>query len=226
MASLKYFQCLLVQLVPAAGQIVQGLVVLVSVVWQLANPFLRLIASIIMFVFGLFSAVGGAFDLVGLVGDFVGIFTSLSSVFVTGPVIPQQVNFRRETRDEFRMRSSAILVDTTNTSNAADVIRMFLGLVWDYYTGDCMGNFTECACRNLDINKTLCEEVRDQHRRGVKPRTGPVLSAVAATMQGDTFCDHHLRSFEGAPDWEGIWPSDKAYYVECLDKVTRARAPC
>ena len=110
---MKYLQCLFVQLVPAFGQIMQGLIVMVSVVWQVANPILRLIAAVIMFVFSLFSAVGGFFDLLGLVGNFVAIFTSLSSVFTTTPIIPQQVNFRNETRSQFRARATAYFNSTT-----------------------------------------------------------------------------------------------------------------
>lgn len=218
---LQYLQCLFVQLVPAFGQIFQGLVVMVSVVWQLANPILRLIASIIMFVFSLFSAVGGFFDLLGLLGDFVAIFTALSSVFTQSPVIPQQVNFRSETRREFRARASAFFDNDTDTMNRTftDGIAALISMVWDYDTSDCMTNFSACACRNLVINESLCDDVRDRHKRGLPVSTAPILNAVASTMQGTTFCDHHMRFYNGSDSWETIWPSDKSYYVECMEKV-------
>jgi hypothetical protein len=212
-----------VQLVPAFGQIMQGLVVMVSVVWQVANPILRLIAAVIMFVFSLFSAVGGFFDLLGLVGNFVAIFTSLSSVFTTAPVIPQQVNFRNETRSQFRARAAAYFngtdPDTFNRS-FTDGISALLSLVWDYDTNDCMGNFSACACRNLVIDEAVCNNVRDRHSRGLAAPTGPVLKAVADTMQGSTFCDHHMGHFNDTLiRWEDIWHSDRAYYIECMEKV-------
>jgi hypothetical protein len=221
MAALKYLQCLFVQLVPAFGQIFQGLVVLVSVVWQVANPILRMIAAVIMFVFSLFSAVGGFFDLLGLVGDFVNIFTALSGVFTTLPVIPQQVNFRDETRAQFKARATAFFNNETATNNRTftDGIHALLSMVWDYDTKPCWTNFSYCACQNLVIDEVLCDDVRDRHRRGLPVETGPILSAVADSMQGSTFCDHHMRFYKDAGSWEEIWPSDRAYYIECMEKV-------
>jgi len=217
----QYLQCLFVQLVPAFGQIFQGLVVMVSVVWQLANPILRLVASIIMFVFSLFSAVGGFFDLLGLLGDFVAIFTALSSVFTQSPVIPQQVNFRHESRREFRARATAFFDNDTDSMNRTftDGIAALISMVWDYDTSDCMTNFSACACRNLVIDEALCDDVRDRHKRGLPVSTGPILSAVAVTMEGSTFCDHHMRFYNGSESWETIWPSDRSYYLECMEKV-------
>ena len=221
MAALKYLQCVFVQLVPAFGQIFQGLVVMVSVVWQLVNPILRLISAVIMFVFSLFSAVGGGFALLTLLGDFVNIFTALSSVFTTGPVIPQQVNFRSETRAQFRARATAFFDNETATMNRtfADGIAALISMVWDYDTKSCMNNFTDCACRNLVIDEALCERVRDHHRRGLPVDSGPILAAVASTMNGSTFCDHHMRFYDGTAPWEEIWPSDRSYYIECMEKV-------
>jgi len=220
MAFLKYLQCLFVQLVPAFGQVFQGLIVMISVIWQLANPILRLLAAVIMFVFSLFSAAGGFFDLLTLVGDFVGIFTALSSVFTTLPVIPQQVNFRTETRAEFRARATAYFTNETNKGKTyTDGIAALLSMVWDYDTNNCMTNFSDCACRNMVIDEEVCNHVRDRHRRGLSAPTGPVLNAVGKSMQGATFCDHHLRFFENTSHWEEIWPSDRAYYIECMEKV-------
>lgn len=198
----------------------QGLIVMVSVVWQLANPILRLIAAVIMFVFSLFSAAGGFFDVLTLVGDFLGIFSALANVFTTLPVIPQQVNFRTETRAEFRSRAQVFMTNETNQGKSyTDGIAALLGLVWDYKTDDCMANFSACACRNLVIDEGVCAEVRARHKRGIPAETGPVLRAVAQSMTGGTFCDHHLRFFENTASWEQIWPSDRAYYIECMEKV-------
>lgn len=223
MAFLKYLQCLFVQLVPAFGQIFQGLIVMVSVVWQIANPLLQLLASVIMFVFSLFSAVGGFFDIVTLVGDFLGIFSALANVVTTLPVIPQQVNFRDETRLQFRERAASYF-NTSNDSATSgktftDAISAAISMVWDYDTHDCMTNFSGCACRTLVIDENVCAQVRDRHARGLEAPTGPVLSAVADSMQGSTFCDHHLQFFKDTPAWENIWPSDRAYYIECMEKV-------
>jgi hypothetical protein len=228
MSILKYFQCVLTQLVPAAGQVIQGLVVMVSVVWQLANAILRLLASIIMFLFGLFIAVSGGVPLLqvpSLVLTFLNIFTALSQVFSQGPIIPQQVNFRREveTRIEYRDRVDEAL--NNNVTTAADMIALMMGVIWDYSTDDCMTNFTACACRNgLPRNEELCAVVMDGHRRGIDVPSQPVLTAVALTMQGSTFCDHHVRdsattALRNGGGWESLWPSDKAYYIECADKM-------
>lgn len=219
MAFLRYFQCILTQLVPAFGQVLQGLVVMVSVVWQLANTILRLIAAVIMFIFALFVAAGGFFNTLGLVGDFIGIFTALSQVFQTGPVIPMQPTFR-ETRAELRQRINGIMYQSENRTTAGDVISLMLGVVFNYTTDTCWNNFTDCACQNLDLDEGLCESIRRDHRMGRQPPSKPVLMAVADTMQGTTFCDYHLQSIANlSANWEEVWPSDKAYYVECLEKI-------
>ena len=219
MAILRYFQCILTQLVPAFGQVLQGLVVMVSVVWQLSNSILRLIASIIMFIFGLFVSAGGFFSTLGLVNDFLGIFTALSQVFQTGPVIPQQPTFR-ETRNELRARINGIVNQPDNQQTAGDLISLMLGVVFNYTTDACWNNFTDCACQNLNLDDALCKTVAASHAAGRTPPSKPVLHAVAATMTGNTFCDHHLQAMANVTtSWEDMWPSDRAYYVECMEKI-------
>lgn len=149
------------------------------------------------------------------------IFTALSSVFTQSPVIPQQVNFRHESRREFRARATAFFDNDTDSMNRTftDGIAALISMVWDYDTSDCMTNFSACACRNLVIDEALCDDVRDRHKRGLPVSTGPILSAVAVTMEGSTFCDHHMRFYNGSESWETIWPSDRSYYLECMEKV-------
>jgi len=226
MAFLRYFQCILTQLVPGFGPVLQGLVVLVSVVWQLANSFLRLLASVIMFVFALPLAASGAlgpFGIIGLVGQFFDIFTALASAFSETPVIPQTPSFR-ETRGEFRARLGHVANQPLNATTATDIIRQMLGVVWDFTTEDCWHNFTACACRNWGFDEgdpglELCNSVFDQHRRGLRVPSHPVLHAVGKTMRGSTFCDQHLNAFVNGTTWETMAHTDKVVYVECMEKI-------
>jgi hypothetical protein len=59
MALLRYFQCLLIQVFPPFGYILQGIIVMISILWQLTNSILRVVAAVVMFVLSLFTAFNG-----------------------------------------------------------------------------------------------------------------------------------------------------------------------
>jgi len=109
MAFARYFQCALGMLVPAFATIMQGLVILMSIFWQLYAAILQLWANIIVFIYGLFDgsstqgscSIGFPFAFlnfictpVNLLTNFINIFVSAAGAFVTGVVLPNQPVFR------------------------------------------------------------------------------------------------------------------------------------
>lgn len=73
MALLRYFQCALAMLLPELGKVVQGLIVILSVAWQISNSILRLIAAVIMFIFSIFASLGGGCSCYGLFRESAGL---------------------------------------------------------------------------------------------------------------------------------------------------------
>ena len=73
MALLRYFQCLLIQIFPPFGYIVQGIIIMISVLWQLTNSLIRVLAAVIMFVLSLFTAFSGGCACYGSGKNFVDV---------------------------------------------------------------------------------------------------------------------------------------------------------
>jgi hypothetical protein len=172
-----------------------------------------------------------------IISNFLNIFSALSSIFETGPIIPPQPALRKdipeqraerllkmETRAAYRQRVKARsngvgpMYQNPAGWTAADHISSFMGSIWGYSTEDCDYDIIACACRNIELDPEMCATAKRKKTRDMGDETIPVMNALASTMTGTSPCDVHMQSFANA-SWGSQWPSDRVYYVDCLEKV-------
>lgn len=85
MAFVRYFQCVFGMLLPEFVKIFQGLIIAISVVWQYVNSILRLIAAVVMFLFGILIRTGsGGCSCWGNYHEYLGLCYQCQNLWSSG----------------------------------------------------------------------------------------------------------------------------------------------
>jgi hypothetical protein len=198
MAIFRYIRCIF-QVAFGGGALFDGLITLVSVLWQLSKPIINVLAGGIMLLLQLFINPGGPFDFLGSV---VGFFSSFSALFnggliTTEPALPFISRFDdgdiiREARQAHHARS--VGGRKTGFSQYGSVLAGLERVFMNYTINDCNDNLRVCTNRNLGLQ---CDTL------------DCTMVTLRAMFDGNTTCDHVIRD---------VTFGSQAEFVYCVER--------
>lgn len=166
MAIFRYIRCIF-QTAFGGGALFDGLIILVSVLWQLSKPIINVIAGAILLILKLFVNPGGPFDFLNTV---VGFFSSFSALFNGGLITTSAADpFVRRMQDHLS-RSGFSQHGTVLTG----LQHVFMGYTMD----DCRNDLRVCLNRNFGMT---CED------------SACTTAELTAMFNGTTPCDYVVR---------------------------------
>ena len=193
MAIFRYIRCIF-QVAFGGGALFDGLIVLVSVLWQLSKPIINVLAGGIMLLLSLFINPGGPFDFLGQV---VGFFSSFSALFNGGLITSQPALpfISRYDGDIIReARSGSLKRSHVGFSQHGSVLAGMERVFMNYTINDCNDDLRTCTNRNLGFQ---CDTL------------DCTMLALNALFDGNTTCDHVIRD---------VTFGSRAEFVYCVER--------